>query len=185
MDGRFNDWEALALGLAAGLLCEISPAPAALALTAAIAALLRHNAARALAPLCALVGAGLAGGPDWIVAGALLWQIAVFVERSGPSPAHALCAPALALQLQFTPPSALSVALAGVALVAWTDWAIGRLATRRLGERAAMAPFVLSQAAVVAPLTLLPSPAACLAALAAMMLARRWSMPVPRTQAAR
>jgi len=191
MGRAFDDWETLALGLAAGLLAQAAPALTAPAIAVALLAARppadasTREHARALAALCAVALAGVVGGPALIVIAVLTLQTGMLVLRARAAGRlwQLAAAPTAALLYRCGAPDALTFAAVCLAIVAWMDWAIARLAGWRLGSGDAAAPFLLAQLAILAPLLSLATPGAAVAAFAAMAIAGRWR-PAPRYAAA-
>lgn len=186
-----NIWATTAIGLAAGAMCVFAPALAALSLAAAVGFLHLHDAAptrahlRSLLILGAIVIAGLIGGPSWAVGAALIWRVsAACAAQAGASRLHVMAAPIAVVMWRLDVPDAVTFALACLALVAWIDWAVARLAHWRLDAPLEAAQVMTAQAAVLAPLLLLPDPAAALAALIAADIARAAKAIVPAYAAA-
>lgn len=179
MGREHNIWTTTVIGLAAGMMCTAAPALTALALAGAVGFLHVRDSAPARAHLASLVTlgaiviAGLIGGPPWTIGAALIWRVTTECRaHSGASPLHFAVAPAAALALRLDAPDALVLAAACVALVAWIDWIVARLAAWRLETPHEDGRVILAQAALLAPLLLLPAPGAVLAALVATAVAR-------------
>jgi hypothetical protein len=175
-----DGWETLTAGLIVGLLAHAAPA-ATIAMLCVLAALLVRRGQIEItggAPLATFAGvafAAVAWGAPGAVAAALVWRVSVELgARSDASlRVHAWTAPAAALAWRLDAPHLLVWGLACIALVAWIDAAVRILADWRLDadtERAGA--FLGAQAAVLAPLMIFPTPAACIAAFCAMALAR-------------
>lgn len=175
-----NEGAAAAIALAAGAICAAAPALVPLVLAAGIAML--HPRAdtppathwRALAILGAVVIAGLIGGPAWVIASTLIWRVIAEVR------AHTLqvwSAPLAALLYRLDAPDLVLLCAASVAVVAWADWAIARLAEWRLGKLTSHRGFASAQAPVLVILLALPTPGAALAALVTLPFVRKARAP--------
>ena len=182
--GRLDGWETLAAGVAAGLLAHAAPWAACVLLAVAFTALVRANqiVADGAAPLLALyvlaVAAILWGVPGAVTA-ALVWRVGAELAARGRAcmSVHLWTAPAAALAYRLDLPALLAAGLACIALVAWIDWVVRRLADWRLDAAPSgeTHTFLGAQASVLAPLLIFPSTTACLAMLVATGLARQLS----------
>jgi len=180
---------AAAIALAAGAVCAAAPALVPLVLAVGIAALHPRGDTspgmhlRALAILGAIVLAGLIGGPAWVIAAALIWRVGAEVGARASTP-HVVSAPLAALLFRLDAPDLIVIGAVSVALVAWADWAIARLADWRLGKPVAFNGFFGAQAPLSILLLALPTPGAALAALVAVTFARNVRAPPARRYAA-